>query len=446
MSKPVIQEQAYVLPANFNINDPKMGKACAIETQINQLILEKGSIWAHVLNALKPRSEGKWDRAVTRGIFGSNVACHIIYFISRIVVKIQARSDVKQKLEQERQDILKMPKSNDPQFFANAGRLFKLKHLNLVQARGSYEKGETWFQFKTRQLKDPELRLREPKTIRKTLERQGKLNAHQMNHEPDPLQTVMGKGYKFIKWANQDAPQGTEYRPNQWRTYEEKPPLNLLPNEQPNNTPLWKANYEHKKAGTAAVGIAYARGRRPAMEDAHLATTFELMIGKTTYPVQLFGIFDGHRGRGAAHFVCKNLVEKLKKWLLTYNSAELTDEGIWYALKMAFVELNDRFKGGSGTTATVAMVLDGKLWTANVGDSRTVLDNGGTAEQLTEDADPSMRRYRKGVEKRGGYVVKAADGLHRVNKDIAMARAIGDHRHKSALSARPKIAVKPLSD
>ncbi|OGN58689.1 MAG: hypothetical protein A3C42_01330 [Chlamydiae bacterium RIFCSPHIGHO2_02_FULL_45_9] len=49
----------------------------------------------------------------------------------------------------------------------------------------------------------------------------------------------------------------------------------------------------------------------------------------------------------------------------------------------------------SGTTATVAMILDGKLWTANVGDSRTILDNG---IQLSEDAKPTDTHYRKGIE------------------------------------------------
>ena len=41
------------------------------------------------------------------------------------------------------------------------------------------------------------------------------------------------------------------------------------------------------------------------------------------------------------------------------------------------------------------MILDGNLWTANVGDSRTVLDNDGIAVQLTEDAKPEEPRYTK---------------------------------------------------
>lgn len=35
---------------------------------------------------------------------------------------------------------------------------------------------------------------------------------------------------------------------------------------------------------------------------------------------------------------------------------------------------------------TVAMILDGKLWTANVGDSKTILDIG---IQLSEGDNPS---------------------------------------------------------
>jgi protein phosphatase 1L len=187
------------------------------------------------------------------------------------------------------------------------------------------------------------------------------------------------------------------------------------------------------------------------MEDEHIATSFVVHIDGRNYPVELFGIFDGHGGNEASRFVRDHLAGRLYQALREFNPSGLTEAGIWRALKVTFVRLNQDFKNtlGSpldqGTTATVAMILDGKLWTANVGDARTVLDNGGEPEQLTEDAKPSMERYKRGIENRGG-TVENIFGVPRVNGQIAVARAIGDHRQNGAISARPKITVKPLSE
>lgn len=59
--------------------------------------------------------------------------------------------------------------------------------------------------------------------------------------------------------------------------------------------------------------------------------------------------------------------------------------------------------GPGGSTAVTAIVIDGKdLLVANVGDSRAVLCQSGTARQLTVDHEPHNERRR--IEKRGGFV------------------------------------------
>jgi serine/threonine protein phosphatase PrpC len=188
------------------------------------------------------------------------------------------------------------------------------------------------------------------------------------------------------------------------------------------------------------------------MEDEHLATSFNLTIAGRNYPIQLFGIFDGHSGREAAQYVRDHLKVKLQEALIEFNAQGLSDAGIWKALKMTSVRLNRDFKNDHrdphshpGTTATIALILDQKLWTANVGDARTVLDNDGTSVRLTEDAKPSDPRYRRGIEKRGGRVEEVR-GVPRINGRLAVARAIGDHHLNGAVSARPKVTVKPLSE
>ena len=188
------------------------------------------------------------------------------------------------------------------------------------------------------------------------------------------------------------------------------------------------------------VGICYDKAGKPTkMEDEHLATSFKLnnVAGKA-YLVELYGVFDGHGGGAASIYVKDNLARKLQEMLVKFCANGLSDEAIWNALKMTFVELNKEFtEPKSGTTATVTMILDEKLWTANVGDSRTILDDG---TQLSEDAKANYHRYIKGITRRGGKIQN-----RRINDTLEPARAIGDRDVGPGVSARPKITALPLA-
>jgi len=122
----------------------------------------------------------------------------------------------------------------------------------------------------------------------------------------------------------------------------------------------------------------------------------------------------------------------------------LSDQGIWNGLKQTFVKLNQQFKqmilSGSGTTAVIAMIIDGKIWVANLGDSRAVLSNGGSPIQLSEDAKPRSEGYQNSIVKRGGFVSNS-----RVGGILSVARTIGDPLVQG-VSARPKITNYRLSD
>lgn len=227
----------------------------------------------------------------------------------------------------------------------------------------------------------------------------------------------------------------------------------MKPFQYVNQDPFFGSVAEEMVVGNMQVGIAHAQGRRPTMEDEHLAVAFNVEIAGKVYPLQLFGIFDGHGGSAAAQYVRNNLRQELHEALNEFNGNGLTEAGIWKALKRACTRLDHNLKSAypshdgfsQGTTATIAMVLNEQLWTANVGDSRTILDNHGRAEQLSCDAKPNDSRFRKGIENRGG-AVRTVFGVPRVNGDLAVARSFGDHRLGSAVSARPKITMKPLSE
>jgi serine/threonine protein phosphatase PrpC len=111
----------------------------------------------------------------------------------------------------------------------------------------------------------------------------------------------------------------------------------------------------------------------------------------------------------------------------------------------------------SGSTATVVLIVDGKIIAANVGDSKAFLCSEGHdphcrnrkrrrrrnpidheefalenydgplyhARELTKDHHPDREDERSRVEAAGGYVIEWA-GVHRVNGELALSRAIGD--------------------
>lgn len=199
------------------------------------------------------------------------------------------------------------------------------------------------------------------------------------------------------------------------------------------------------------TGICYYQGRRKSMEDEDLITFFELIVKHKNYPVALFGVFDGHGGSGASRYVKLHLKEQLQETLTEFCFDRLTDEAIWNTLKIAFVKLHKGFAQwknehylshtSEGTTATVAMILNEKLWIANTGDSRAILDNGC---QLSEDAKPENPRYKRGIESRDGKVLTIG-GIARVNGSLSLARALGDHNVKG-INPRPKITMCPLSE
>lgn len=182
------------------------------------------------------------------------------------------------------------------------------------------------------------------------------------------------------------------------------------------------------------------------MEDRGLAKKFNLSIGGKNYPIQLFGVFDGHGGDDVSTFVRDGLLTQLSEALCRFNSIQLTTQGIFRALKSTFAHLHKDLENVyaarvQGTTATIAMILDDKLWTANVGDSRTVLDNAGTPIQLTEDARPTDSRYEENIKKRGGKVHKNG----RIAGTLASGRAIGDY-NIAGVNPLPKITFKSLSE
>lgn len=196
------------------------------------------------------------------------------------------------------------------------------------------------------------------------------------------------------------------------------------------------------------AGVAHAQGKRPTQEDVHIACSGKF---SALSPIQyeLFGIVDGHGGDDTAKFVRTHIQEEIEKAIHKHGT---TDSGIRKALKEAFVQLDARIVrklgGHSGAVAVITLKIGSCLWTANVGDSRAVLKAGNETIQLSEDAKPDTPRFKKSIEKRGGWV-EVVHGVPRLNGIFALARAFGDKSFKGSgghylVSPRPKITKVDL--
>ncbi|KAL6006736.1 hypothetical protein ACLOJK_032229 [Asimina triloba] len=174
----------------------------------------------------------------------------------------------------------------------------------------------------------------------------------------------------------------------------------------------------------------------------------------------LFAIFDGHLGDSVPNFLkgnlFNNILKELAKSFISISrrfSSTNVSPNFWKEPESAIINAygstdknileNAKSLGQGGSTAVTAIVIDGKeLWIANVGDSRAVISEFGSANQLTVDHEPHTER--SAIEKRGGFVTTLPGDVPRVNGQLAVARAFGDHNLKAHLSSEPHVRQVPI--
>jgi len=217
----------------------------------------------------------------------------------------------------------------------------------------------------------------------------------------------------------------------------------------------------HVPFPTSVLGTFSCHGVEPGQRQGETHAKINQDRGNVCYPLStigdfpslkdyaLFCVFDGHGANGdkVSQYTMENVLETLAPKLHAGKSEEA-------ALKETFVEVDNALKKDrtidaelSGTTAVVVLFkfLDGtkaKLWSANAGDSRAVMQSAGNKiTDLTEDQKPNTPAEQARIVKCGGYVSPPEEewgGPARVWLDanmtlpgLAMARSIGDHLVRS---------------
>lgn len=183
------------------------------------------------------------------------------------------------------------------------------------------------------------------------------------------------------------------------------------------------------QSAKGACGMADMKGRRPTMED-----EMECYMNEDH---AFFGVYDGHRGRYVADFAKHNL-----RLLCNLDGAS-EDNDIKIALGNGFLMTHaflDSQGTKAGSTATVAVIKNQKIYVANTGDSRTVLCSDGKAIPLSNDHKPQRSDEWQRIIDAGGYVVHVM-GAHRVQGALSLSRALGDKYLYPYVVPHPEITV-----
>ena len=182
----------------------------------------------------------------------------------------------------------------------------------------------------------------------------------------------------------------------------------------------------NKKSGTSSIqnqntpfkSYSYYEDKnlkyRQSMED------IGIMIPDLTtdYKVSLFGIFDGHGGSDVVKFVKDRLPQLIKNYLIDLCPVET-------AFKNAFEKVDQelRFFDSEyiGTTATIVLIKDNKIYCANVGDSKAYIIYDNSYTQISSDHKCTIEDEKIRVESMGGEIKK-----NRVMGQLILTRTLGD--------------------
>ncbi|KAJ4770425.1 protein kinase family protein / protein phosphatase 2C (PP2C) family protein [Rhynchospora pubera] len=200
---------------------------------------------------------------------------------------------------------------------------------------------------------------------------------------------------------------------------------------------------------TLSWGSFSTCGRRETMEDAH----FMKPCMFDDHDIHAFGIFDGHRGAAAAEFSARAIPAFLQNYCHTESPSDMLIE--------AFTKTDAAFRDElllcrnskritqkewhPGCTAITALVIREKLYVANAGDCRAILNRAGQPFPMSKDHVASCADERERVTNEGMDVKWQVDTWRVGPAALQVTRSIGDDDLKPAVTARPEIIEATLS-
>jgi len=185
-------------------------------------------------------------------------------------------------------------------------------------------------------------------------------------------------------------------------------------------------------------------GRRSYMEDTY---SYDRNL---PYGFEYYGVFDGHGGNDVSLYLQDNMKNVIKKHIIdeVNSDKEVIDVGniLYKSFKTIINDIPSKISMTTGSTAVVLLRYKDKIWVANVGDSRAIMNNGLNSIQLTNDHKPNNDEEYERIVSLGGKVIKANKGdVYRVNGVLAVSRAIGDFSLYPHVTWKPEITTYNLN-
>ncbi|XP_033747206.1 uncharacterized protein LOC117332422 [Pecten maximus] len=200
------------------------------------------------------------------------------------------------------------------------------------------------------------------------------------------------------------------------------------------------------------------QGGRKYMEDNHAIRFVKNDEGG--FEFAYFGIFDGHGGSEASMFARDNLLDEITKYESFWSD---NDDDILEAIKTGFIDVHhgmwrvvDKWPktmsglpSTAGTTCTIGIIKNSKLYIGHVGDSGIALGFDDSkcekfirprGTMLTIDHKPDSPLEKKRIEECGGQVV-AKSGVQRVVWNRPKVNHKGPIRRSTPIDRIPFLAV-----
>lgn len=179
------------------------------------------------------------------------------------------------------------------------------------------------------------------------------------------------------------------------------------------------------------IGSAEMQGFRVNMED---TMTIDLNMHGESGPKRAFlGVYDGHGGQNCSAYLKTKVVAEIARQAVPTEEKTIID--VMRDVDAQFLSDPDvNSEHGSTAVFTIVEQIEKhgrkifKLTVANIGDSRAVLVKGATGEciSLTTDHKPEDDEEKERIMAAGGFARN-----NRVDGELAMSRAMGDHKYKT---------------
>lgn len=191
----------------------------------------------------------------------------------------------------------------------------------------------------------------------------------------------------------------------------------ILPNASSNNENKSTAT-KLKNSNSLIKSFSYREEKnlkyRKTMED-YGSTEPNLT---SDYNIGLFGIYDGHGGTDVVKYIKERLPQIIKENLINRIPIET-------ALTNSFTKVDEELKfydsDYTGSTATIVLLQNNKIYCANVGDSRAYLLSKEHVTQISTDHKCTDEDEADRITQSGGSIQKG-----RVNGQLILSRTLGD--------------------